>query len=132
MNPAPDYSAAYVVVRTDATAPDGGELAGHGFAFTIGQGNEVQLAGIRALEPFLVGEDLDAITGEPGDPVPLGDLYRRLVIDSPLHWLGPACGVIHMATGAVLNACWDLAARRAACRCGCCSRRCRLRSSPAS
>lgn len=113
MNLAPDYSAAYVVVRTDATAPDGEELAGHGFAFTIGRGNDVQLAGIRTLEPFLVGEDLDAIIGEPGDPAPLGDLYRRLVTDSPLHWLGPACGVIHMATGAVLNACWDLAARRA-------------------
>ena len=101
------------MVRTDATARDGGELAGHGFAFTIGRGNEVQLAAIRALEPFLAGQDLDAITGEPGRPRRAGDLYRRLVTDSRLHWLGPACGVIHMATGAVLNACWDLAARRA-------------------
>ncbi len=113
MNPAPDYSAAYVVVRTNGSAPDGGELAGHGFAFTIGRGNEVQLAAIRALEPFLAGQDVDAIIGDPGGPPLLGDLYRRLVSDSPLHWLGPACGVIHMATGAVLNACWDLAARRA-------------------
>jgi L-fuconate dehydratase len=118
MNAAPDYSAAYVIVRTDATAPGGGELAGHGFAFTIGRGNEVQLAAIRALEPFLAGQDLDAVLGDPGGPdgpdgLLLGDLYRRLVNDSPLHWLGPACGVIHMATGAVLNACWDLAARRA-------------------
>jgi L-fuconate dehydratase len=113
MNQAPDYSAAYVIVRTDGSAPDGGELAGHGFAFTIGRGNEVQLAAIRALEPFLAGQDLDAIIGDPGGPPLLGDLYRRLVSDSPLHWLGPACGVIHMATGAVLNACWDLAARRA-------------------
>jgi L-fuconate dehydratase len=113
MNLAPDYSAAYVIVRTDGSAPDGGELSGHGFAFTIGRGNEVQLAAIRALEPFLAGQDLDAIIGDPGGPPLLGDLYRRLVTDSPLHWLGPACGVIHMATGAVLNACWDLAARRA-------------------
>ena len=113
MNPAPDYSAAYVVVKTDAAAADGDELAGHGFAFTIGRGNDVQLAAIRALEPFLAGQDLDELLGEPGGPPRLGDLYRRLVTDSPLHWLGPACGVIHMATGAVLNACWDLAARRA-------------------
>jgi L-fuconate dehydratase len=113
MNPAPDYSAAYVIVRTNGSAPGGEELAGHGFAFTIGRGNEVQLAAIRALEPFLAGQDLDAIIGDPGGPPLLGDLYRRLVTDSPLHWLGPACGVIHMATGAVLNACWDLAARRA-------------------
>ena len=104
MNPAPDYSAAYVIVRTDAPDP---ALAGHGFAFTIGRGNDVQLAAIRLLEPFLAGQDLDEVLAD------LGGLYRRLVSDSPLHWLGPACGVMHMATGAVLNACWDLAARRA-------------------
>ena len=108
MNPAPDYSAAYVIIRTDAD-----HLAGHGYAFTIGRGNEVQLAAIRVLEPFLAGQDLDEILGEPGGPPRLGELYRRLVRDSPLHWLGPSCGVMHMATGAVLNACWDLAARRA-------------------
>ena len=107
MNPAPDYSAAYVVIRTDT---DG--LAGHGYAFTIGRGNEVLLAAIRVLEPFLAGQDLDEILGEVGGPCRLGELYRRLVRDSPLHWLGPSCGVMHMATGAVLNGCWDLAARR--------------------
>jgi L-fuconate dehydratase len=108
MNAAPDYSAAYLIVRTDAE-----HLAGHGYAFTIGRGNEVQLAAIRVLEPFLAGQDLDEVLGEPGGPSRLGELYRRLVRDSPLHWLGPSCGVMHMATGAVLNACWDLAARRA-------------------
>jgi L-fuconate dehydratase len=108
MNLAPDYSAAYVIIRTDAD-----HLAGHGYAFTIGRGNEIQLAAIRALEPFLAGQDLDEILGDPGGAGRLGDLYRRLVRDSPLHWLGPSCGVVHMATGAVLNACWDLAARRA-------------------
>ena len=104
MNAAPDYSAAYVVIRTDAPDP---ELSGHGFAFTIGRGNDVQLAAIRLIEPFLAGQDLDEILAD------LGGLGRRLVSDSPLHWLGPSCGVMHMATGAVLNACWDLAARQA-------------------
>jgi L-fuconate dehydratase len=102
MNQAPDYSAAYVIIRTDVL-----DLSGHGFAFTIGRGNEVQLAAIRLLEPFLAGQDLDEVLAD------LGGLGRRLVSDSPLHWLGPSCGVVHMATGAVLNACWDLAARRA-------------------
>jgi len=101
MNPAPDYSAAYVVIRTDAA--DG--LAGHGFAFTIGRGNDVQLTAIRALEPFLAGHDVEEVLTD------LGGLYQRLVYNSPLHWLGPACGVIHMAIGAVMNACWDLAAQ---------------------
>jgi L-fuconate dehydratase len=103
MNPSPDYSAAALVVRTDAA--DG--LAGHAHVFTIGRGNDIQLAAIRALEPFLAGRDLDETLAD------LGALSRRLVGDSPLRWLGPERGVVHMAIGAVLNACWDLAARRA-------------------
>jgi len=103
MNPSPDYSAAYLIIRTDS--PDG--LAGHAFVFTIGVGNDIQLAAVRALEPFLAGRDVLEITED------LGGLSRRLVGDSPLRWLGPERGVVHMAIGAVLNACWDLAARLA-------------------
>jgi L-fuconate dehydratase len=101
MNPDPDYSAAYVVLRTDS-GPDG-----HGFAFTIGRGNDVQAAGIHALTPYLVGRDVEAICAD------LGGLYRELVRDSQLRWLGPEKGVMHMAIGAVVNAAWDLAAKRA-------------------
>lgn len=101
MNTAPDYSAAYLTIRTDS------DLAGHGFTFTIGRGNDVQLAAIRLLEPYLAGQDVDEVIAD------LGGLYRRMVSDSQLHWLGPACGIMHMAVGAVLNACWDMAARRA-------------------
>jgi L-fuconate dehydratase len=103
MNPSPDYSAAALVLRTDGA--DG--LAGHAHVFTIGRGNEIQLTAIRALEPLLAGHDLDETLSD------LGALSRRLVGDSPLRWLGPERGVVHMAIGAVLNACWDLAARRA-------------------
>jgi L-fuconate dehydratase len=109
MNPNPDYSAAYVVIRTDAADPvePGASLAGHAFVFTIGRGNDVQLAAIRALEPLVTGMDVDEVLADPGG------LSRRLVFDSPLRWLGPECGVAHMAIGAVVNACWDMAARRA-------------------
>ncbi|HEV7898486.1 MAG TPA: L-fuconate dehydratase [Planosporangium sp.] len=100
MNRDPDYSAAYVVLRTD----DGPE--GHGFAFTIGRGNDVQVAGIRALTPYLVGRDVETVCAD------LGGLYRELVFDSQLRWLGPEKGVMHMAIGAVVNAAWDLAAKR--------------------
>ena len=103
MNPSPDYSAAYLIVKTDSPA----DLAGYSYVFTIGRGNDIQLAAIQALEPFLVGLDVDAVVDD------LGGLYRRLVTASPLRWLGPERGVVHMAIGAVLNACWDLAARRA-------------------
>jgi L-fuconate dehydratase len=109
MNPSPDYSAAYLIVRTDESDPGdtAEQLTGHAFVFTIGRGNDVQLAAIRALEPFLAGRDLDEIMAD------LGGLYRQLVYDSPMRWLGPECGVAHMAIGAMVNACWDLAARRA-------------------
>ncbi|MEU2908284.1 L-fuconate dehydratase [Streptomyces massasporeus] len=103
MNPDPDYSAAYVVLRTDAA--DGHE--GHGFAFTIGRGNEVQVAAIEALSGHLVGRDLDALCADPST------LNRDLIGDSQLRWLGPEKGVMHMAIGAVVNAVWDLAAKRA-------------------
>jgi L-fuconate dehydratase len=103
MNPSGDYSAAYLVLRTDD--PDG--LAGHAHVFTLGRGNDVQLAAVRAVEPFLAGRDVDEALAD------LGGLSRELVGDSPLRWLGPERGVMHMAIGAVLNACWDLAARRA-------------------
>ncbi len=103
MNPDPDYSAAYVEVVTDDT--DG--PTGFGFVFTIGRGNEVQTAAITALAPFLVGADTEELLAD------LGGVWRRLVHDSQLRWLGPEKGVIHMAVGAVVNALWDLKAKRA-------------------
>jgi L-fuconate dehydratase len=102
MNPDPDYSAAYVILHTDAD--DG--LEGHGFAFTIGRGNEVQVAALRALEPYLVGRDVEATLAD------MGALWRLLVHDSQLRWLGPEKGVMHMGVGAVVNAAWDLKAKR--------------------
>jgi len=103
MNPDPDYSAAYVVVRTDAK--DG--LEGHGFAFTIGRGNEVQTAAIRSLGGHLLGRDVEELLGD------MGATWRELVHDSQLRWLGPEKGVMHMAIGAIVNALWDLRSKRA-------------------
>ncbi|MFC9694459.1 L-fuconate dehydratase [Kribbella sp. NPDC056951] len=103
MNTDPDYSAAYLILRTDA----GDGLEGHGFAFTIGRGNDVQTAAIEALRDHVVGLDLDATLND------LGAFWKSLVHDSQLRWLGPEKGVMHMAIGAVVNAVWDLAAKRA-------------------
>ncbi len=99
MNLDPDYSAAYVVLRT-TSGPEG-----HGFIFTIGRGNEVAAAAISSLAPYLVGRPVAEITGD------LGGFYRELTSDSQLRWLGPEKGVMHMAIGAVVNAAWDLAAK---------------------
>jgi L-fuconate dehydratase len=103
MNPDPDYSAAYLVVRTDA----GDGLEGHGFAFTIGRGNDVQVAAINALREHVIGREVDELCAHPGL------LNQDLIGDSQLRWLGPEKGVMHMAVGALVNAVWDLAAKRA-------------------
>jgi L-fuconate dehydratase len=103
MNPDPDYSAAYLVLRTDAD--DG--LEGHGFAFTIGRGNDVQVAAIAALREHILGRDVGQLCADPGS------LNRALIGDSQLRWLGPEKGVMHMAIGALVNAVWDLAGKRA-------------------
>jgi L-fuconate dehydratase len=97
MNPDPDYSAAYVVLR----ASDGSE--GHGFTFTIGRGNEVARAAIETLAPMAIG----------GDVSDLGSFARRLTHDSQIRWLGPEKGVMHLAAAALINAAWDMAARAA-------------------
>ncbi|MGV8883716.1 MAG: enolase C-terminal domain-like protein [Rhodoglobus sp.] len=103
MNTDPDYSAAYLRVATDA----GDGLDGHGFVFTIGRGNDVEVAAIQALESYLIDRNVEEILDD------LGGLWRELVYDSQLRWLGPEKGVMHMAIGAVVNALWDLKAKRA-------------------
>lgn len=101
MNPDPDYSAAYVVLGTD------GPLEGHGLTFTIGRGNEVVVAAIEALRERVIGLELDWIAENPGR------FWRHVTGDSQLRWIGPDKGAMHLATGAVVNAVWDLLAKRA-------------------
>jgi L-fuconate dehydratase len=103
MNPDPDYSAAYLAIKTDHA--DG--LSGHGFVFTIGRGNEVETAAIAALERHILGRNVEELLGN------MGETWKLLVHDSQLRWLGPEKGVMHMAIGAVVNALWDLKAKRA-------------------
>src|SRR4051812_40457679 len=100
MHPDPDYSAAYVVLRTD------GGLDGHGFTFTIGRGNEICAEAIRAFRPLVVGRTLEEITAEPAA------FWRSLASESQLRWLGPEKGGIHISMAAVINAVWDLHAKR--------------------
>jgi L-fuconate dehydratase len=101
MNPDPDYSAAYVALETD----DPSGLTGHGLTFTIGRGTEVCVAAIEALLPHVVGATVEDLIAD------LGGLWRGLVTDTQLRWLGPEKGVIHLATAAIVNAVWDLYAK---------------------
>ena len=100
MNPDPDYSAAYVILETDQPG-----LAGHGLTFTIGRGNEVCCAAIDAMRHLVLGLDLNWIAAD------MGRFWRHITSDSQLRWIGPDKGAVHLATGAVVNAVWDLWAK---------------------
>ena len=95
-----DYSATYVVLET------GTGLEGHGLTFTNGRGNEIVVAAVQALKHHVVGRGLDDIVAD------MRTFYRDLTVDKQLRWLGPEKGILHMATGAILNAVWDLWAKR--------------------
>ncbi len=101
MNPDPDYSAAYAVLKTDA--PDG--LEGQGLTFTIGRGNELCVRAVESLKPLVVGRTLESFTKD------MGGFWRHITGDSQLRWVGPEKGVVHMATAAIVNAVWDLYAK---------------------
>ena len=101
MNPDPDYSAAYCILDTDSGA------SGHGLTFTIGRGNDLCCAAIEALEPLVKGLDLGWVRADGAR------FWRHMTGDSQLRWLGPDKGVMHLATGAVVNAVWDLLAKEA-------------------
>ena len=101
MNPMPDYSAAYLMLETD----DPG-LRGTSLVFTTGRGNDVACAAVRALAPYVEGRDVAGLVDD------LGGFSRELVWDGQLRWLGPEKGVMHMAIGGLVNAAWDLRARR--------------------
>ena len=101
MHTAPDYSAAYVVLCTDA----GDGLEGHGLAFTLGRGTEVVVAAIKALSPIVVGRKLEDITRD------MRGFWRAVTGEQQLRWIGPEKGAIHLASAALVNAVWDLHAK---------------------
>jgi L-fuconate dehydratase len=96
-----DYSATYVELRTD------GPLTGAGFTFTNGRGNELTCAAVRALAHHVEGRTLEELAADRLA------FHRSLIADVQLRWLGPEKGVLHMATGALVNAVWDLWAKQA-------------------
>ncbi len=95
-----DYSATYVTMETDTG------LTGDGLTFTNGRGNEIVVTAVHALERHVIGRRLDEILAN------LRGFYRDLTVDNQLRWLGPEKGILHMATGALINAVWDLWAKR--------------------
>lgn len=100
MNKDPDYSAAYVILKTNNS-----KLEGHGLTFTIGRGNELCIEAIKSLSYLIIGKELESFTND------MAGFWKMITSDSQLRWLGPEKGVIHLATGAIVNAVWDLYAK---------------------
>ena len=104
MNSTSDYSATYVTLHTDSD--DG--LQGHGLTFTIGRGNDLCVAAVKELAKlFVTGRTLESITSN------FGAYWHEIVAgDCQLRWVGPEKGVVHLATAAIINALWDLWAKK--------------------
>jgi len=107
MNKDGDYSAAYVVLRTDGTDAAGAPLAGYGLTFTTGRGNDIVAMAARQQAALLVGRDVEEMAAD------MGGVYRDLTADAQMRWLGPEKGVVHLSLSAVVNAAWDMAGRLA-------------------
>lgn len=99
VNKDPDYSAAYCILETNTG------LQGHGLTFTLGRGTDLVVEALRYLTRYVVGRSLPSLTED------MCAFSRQLTDDSQFRWLGPEKGVIHLATGALINAVWDLYAR---------------------
>lgn len=100
VNTAPNYSAAYCILKTSSP-----EHTGHGMTFTIGRGNELVCSAIALLGKRVLNKNLEDLVDD------WGKTWRYLVSDSHLRWIGPEKGVVHMALGALVNAIWDLWAK---------------------
>ena len=100
MNTDPDYSAAYIILKTNLEG-----LEGHGHTLTMGRGNEICVKAIESLSDRIIGLSLEDISNN------ILELYYSIVYDSQLRWLGPEKGVIHLSTAALFNAIWDLIAK---------------------
>ncbi|KAK0217391.1 enolase C-terminal domain-like protein [Armillaria nabsnona] len=99
MNTDCDYSSAYVTLLTDS------DLVGHGMTFTIGRGNDIVCAAIKEVASRLVGKYTESLFAD------MGETWNFMMSDPQLRWIGPEKGVIHIASGAVNNAVWDMYAR---------------------
>jgi len=99
MNKDCDYSSAYVSLYTNS------DLVGHGMTFTIGRGNDIVCQAIKEVASRLLDKEIESLFAD------MGKAWDYLVADSQLRWIGPEKGVIHIATGAVDNALWDMYAR---------------------
>jgi len=79
---------------------------GVGFAFTLGEGNDLVCKAAQYYADKIKGRDIEDIMAN------FGDLFKSLSNDQQFRWLGPHKGVVHLALASVTNACYDLWAKK--------------------
>ena len=85
---------------------DDSGLTGTGFAFTLGEGNELVCKAAQYFAKKFIGRDIEETMAG------FGTLFRQLSDDQQFRWLGPHKGVVHLALASVTNACYDLWAKK--------------------
>jgi len=88
------------------TLIDDSGLKGTGFAFTLGEGNDLVCKAAHYYASKLAGKDIEETMAN------FGALFKALSNDQQFRWLGPHKGVVHLALASVTNACYDLWAKK--------------------
>ncbi len=85
---------------------DDSGITGTGFAFTLGEGNDLVCKAAKFYADKLVGNDIEEMMSS------FGSLFNRLSNEQQFRWLGPHKGIVHLALASVTNACYDLWAKK--------------------
>ena len=85
---------------------DDSGLVGTGFAFTLGEGNDLVCKAAGFYAEQLKGMDIETLMSD------FGAVFNRLSNEQQFRWLGPHKGIVHLALASVTNACYDLWAKK--------------------
>ena len=96
----PTYSYAVTNLMDDSG------LVGTGFAFTLGEGNDLVCKAAGFYAEQLKGMDIETLMSD------FGSVFNRLSNEQQFRWLGPHKGIVHLALASVTNACYDLWAKK--------------------
>jgi len=96
----PIYSYAVTELHDDSG------LTGTGFAFTLGEGNQLVCQAAQFYAEQLKGKDIEELMQN------FGNTFRGFSNEQQFRWLGPHKGVVHLGLASVTNACYDLWAKK--------------------
>jgi L-fuconate dehydratase len=94
----------YSYAVTQLTDENG--ISGNGFAFTLGEGNDLVCKAAQFYADKLAGRDIEELMAD------FGNVSNQLSNEQQFRWLGPHKGVVQLALASVTNACFDLWAKK--------------------